>query len=150
MTVSITTANGSGYTWAGTTWDWTDVRAGKAWNNTFSNAYTCEEADTAPNFAASRPKDVAKAVPYETFATLDAYADASKRVDALTTDDEFDGDPGAVARLELGREVGPRAESVAARAAASRRRGRRSARTSSVKPLAGARGGATGTTSSTK
>lgn len=75
MTVSITTSNGNGYTWAGSTWDWTDVRAGKAWDNTFSNAYTCTEADTAPNFAASRPKDVAKAAPYEAFATTDAYAD---------------------------------------------------------------------------
>lgn len=74
MAVTITTGEGASYTWGGSAWDWTDVRASKSWDTAFASSYNVTEADNAPNFAGLWPKGMT-ALRREAFATASAAAD---------------------------------------------------------------------------
>jgi hypothetical protein len=95
VAVTITSGEGSSYTFGGATWDWNDVRGAKTWATAYATSYACTEADAAPAFVEARRVNIAATDP-EVFAVgelrrstitdsqSEAFATAEARSDVWT------------------------------------------------------------------
>ena len=77
MAVTITQTPTQGFTWAGSTWDWNDVRAtGRTWETATAYEYSVHEQDAAPGFASASARAIADAF-NESFSTASVYTDVA-------------------------------------------------------------------------
>jgi hypothetical protein len=77
VAVTITQTPTQGFTWAGSTWDWNDVRVtGRTWETATAYEFAVHEQDAAPGFASASARDIADAFA-EAFGTTSVYTDVA-------------------------------------------------------------------------